>query len=310
MSYEVSLDVARQVAGLELARAELLSGTGVSATVRLIGILKFTPDRSEVDLLRWLEERLGSDYTACLPRFRELGEIDGSYTTELEYVGDATFEAVLVSRERWSVIDPSTVIDHVVEILARLAAVPVPSEIRSASVNAMFDEVIGAIARNAMSAELPFRLDEEACRARASFVPGLCHRDLSTSNVMCAADGGVRFIDPRRTVPGANCPASPYGSVAIDCAAFLVSLERKRLENFHTVGAAPTPASPYDHFFAGTVERMVRDGLFNQVVFDICHLHAYSVYAACRCDYCLAPERGWLYDLMRERFEEVLTRIA
>lgn len=306
MSHEISLDAARAAAGLGLARAERMSGTGASATVRLTGILKFAPDRSEAELLAWLEGRLGSEYAACLPRFRDLGEVEGSFATELEYVGDATLEAVLASRERRGSVDPSAVVDRVVEILARLAAVTVPADIRSASGNATLDEVVGALSRNAMAAGSSFRPDAEACRPRASFVPGLCHRDLSAVNVMCAADGSVRLIDPRASVPGAPVGMPTFGSSAIDAAAFLVSLERKELER----AKLGLPALSLADRFRAVVGGWIENGAFNAYMFDLCRAHAYSVYAACRCDYCLAPEREWLYDLMRERFEEVSTRIA
>lgn len=306
MPYEISLDAARAAAGLALSRAERMSGTGASATVRLTGILKFAPDRSEAELLAWLEERLGSEYAACLPRFRDLGEVDGSFATELEYVGDATLEAVLASRERRGGIDPSAVVERVVEILARLARTPVPSEIRSASADATLDEIVAALSRNATDAGSPFRSDAEACRSRAAFVPALCHRDLSAVNVMCAADGGVRLIDPRVSVPGAPVGIPSFGSVAIDAAAFLVSLERKELERVKL----RLPSLDLTNRFRDRVDGWVEGGEFNGFMLDLCLAHAYSVYAACRCDYCLAPERKWLYDLMRERFEEVSTRIA
>ncbi|MBI5793954.1 hypothetical protein HZA87_02600 [Candidatus Uhrbacteria bacterium] len=306
MPHEISLDAARGAAGLAFARAERMSGTGASATVRLTGILKFTPDRSEAELLAWLEERLGSDYAACLPRFRELGKVEGSFATELEYVGDATLEVVLANRERCDTIDPSVVVDRVVEILACLAAVPAPSDIRSASANATLDEVFGALSRNVMAAGSSFRPNVETCRSRAAFVPGLCHRDLSAVNVVCASDGGVRLIDPRASVPGAPVGMPTFGSSAIDAAAFLVSLERKELERTRL----DLPALGLADRFRGIVSGWIENGAFNVFMRDLCLAHAYSVYAACRCDYCLAPERKWLYDLMRERFEEASRRIA
>lgn len=306
MSYEISLDAARMATGLAFARMERMSGTGASATVRLTSILKFASDRSEAELLRWLEERLASDYAVCLPRFRELGEVDGFFATELEYVGDATLEAVLASREHRYAIDPSVIVDRVVEILARLAAVPVPSDVCPASMNATVDEIVAALSHNAMVAGSAFRPDREVCRSRVAFVPGLCHRDLSAVNVMCASDGSVRFIDPRVSVPGAPVGMPTFGSVAIDAAAFLVSLERKELER----AKLNLPALGLAARFRGIVDNRIEAGSFNAPMLDLCLAHAYSVYAACRCDYCLAPERAWLYDLMCMRFEEVSTRIA
>lgn len=306
MPHQISLDTARKAAGLALARVERLSGTGASATVRLTGILKFAPDRSEAELLGWFEERLGSDYAACLPRFRELGEVDGSFATEFEYVGDATLEAVLASRERRDTLDASAVVDRLVEIIARLLAVPAPPEVRSASVSATVDEVVGALTRNAIAAGLSFGGSVDAYRARSAFVPVLCHRDLSVVNVMCTNDSNVRLIDPRVSVPGAPVGMPTFGSVAIDAAAFLVSLERKELERLRL----GLPALCLADRFRGTVAGWMTDDMFNAPMLDLCLAHAYSVYAACRCDYCLAPERKWLYDHMRKRFEEVSTRIA
>ncbi|OGL98656.1 hypothetical protein A2304_03060 [Candidatus Uhrbacteria bacterium RIFOXYB2_FULL_57_15] len=306
MPYEISLDGARAAAGLALARAERLSGTGASATVRITGILKFAPDRSEVELLRWLEERLGSDYAACLPRFRDIGEVEGSFAIELEYVGDATLETTLASRERRDAIDPTVVVDRVAEMIARFATVSVPSDACSASANPMVDEVVGALSCNAMAAGSLFRPDPGTCRDHAVFVPGICHRDLSAVNVMCASDGSVRLIDPRASVPGAPVGMPTFGSSAIDAAAFLVSLERKELER----DRLDLPRLGLTARFRDIVDGWIEAGTFNAFMLDLCLAHAYSVYAACRCDYCLAPEREWLYDLMRKRLESVSTRIA
>ncbi len=306
MPHEIAPDAIRKTAGLALARTERLSETGASATLRITGILKFAPDRSESELLCWLEKQLGPAHALCLPRFRDLGEVDGSFVTELEYLGDSTFEAVLANPTRYCAIEPSAVVERVGEILARFGALRVPSDMLSSSVDATLEEIIEAISHNAMRAGSSFIPDADICHRRAAFVPGVCHRDLSAPNVMCGSNGDVRLIDPRTRMPGASAGPPAFGSAAIDAAAFLVSLERKELEGKRK-GLPPFAlAERFQDIIAGLVEK----GAFNEFMFDLCRAHAYSVYAACRCDYCLAIERAWLHDLMRERFEASLCRIV
>jgi len=123
---------------------------------------------------------------------------------------------------------------------------------------------------------------------------------------MCGRNGDIRLIDPRYSMPGAGVRTPSFGSAAADAAAFLVGLERKELERER----AGQHALRLTERFRSSVDAWVAVGRFNAFMLDLCLAHAYSVYAACRCDYCLAPERKWLYDLMRERFEEVSRRIA
>lgn len=306
MPHQISPDAARGAAGLALGRVEQMSGTGSSATIRLTGILKFAPERSEAELLRWLETQLGDDYVACFPRFRELGEIDGSFATELEYVGDATLEAVLANRERRGAPDPSDVVDRVAETIARFAAISIAPETRAAVSAEVLDEIVAGLSGNANAAGVPFDREVEELRDRWEFVPVLCHRDLSAVNVMCTKDGGVRLIDPRASVPGAPVRPPSFGSAAIDAAAFLVSLERKELER----ARIDLPALGLADRFREAMDAWMADGLFNRAMLDLCLALAYSVYAACRCGYCLAYERKWLYALMCERFEASIRRIA
>lgn len=303
MSEKFSLDAARGVAGLALARAERMSGTGASATVRLTGILKFAPDRSETELLDWFQYRLMGDYGTCFPRFRELGEMHGSFVTELEYVGDVTLEAVLVGTNRERAFATSLAVDRVVQVLMRFSKTVWTGDVVRSNV---LQEICGALESNARAAGISSREIPRAFLEDVAFVPCLCHRDLSVVNVVCSTDGGVRLIDPRVSIPGGERSAPSLGSSAIDAAAFLVSLERKELER----ARLGLPVLGLTDHFRAAVTRWTANGLFNAPMLDLCLAHAYSVYVACRCDYCLAPEREWLYDLMRERFKEALRWIA
>lgn len=309
MSIETPLDIARRISGLPLARMQRMSGTGISATIRVTGILKVSPDASETELLRRFMGWLSDDYAVVFPRFRDLGIVDGSFVTELEYLGDATFENVLLGDAPNVGLSSLEIANRVSGFIERLSAVRPPVESKLDHRRMFLAELVSGLTHNAEIARLHVpALTPDACLARMTFVPCGCHRDLSVGNVVCAVDGGVRLIDPRSLLPGAVEPSTGYGSAAADCAAFLVGLERKQAELLHR--GNEQPRVPHNDFLVGTTERLIANGLFDRPMFDLCHLHAYSVYLACRCDYCLAPERKWLYDLMRKGFDEVSARIA
>jgi len=291
---------------LALARTERMGGTGASATYRVTGILKVAPDPSETDLLQWLLERL-PEYDRVFPKFRRLENVAGRFVTELEYVGDVTLEDLLVKDASDDARRPESAVACVRDLIDRLARQTVPIEARSASREVFFLEIVEAVAVNSRAAGVSIGIDLDSVRRRVRFVPSLCHRDLSGVNVVCAENDGIRLIDPRACVPGASGCSPSYGSTAIDAAAFLVSLERKELERVR-MGCSDLRLA--ERFRSHIDAWVSSDQRFNEVAFDLCMAHAYSVYAACRCEYCLAPAREWLYDLMRRRLEEFARRIA
>ena len=297
----------RQFINLRFPSIQDLSATGASMTVRVSSILKVCSDDSELRLLTRLNDCLGNKYAKVLPRFQIMGAQDEWQVIELEDLGDQTLEDVALDGSTDSTL-MNTIIDCVGELIRCIASVRPEKASTEACTQSFLDEVTSATVCNARNAQLasPERNLDRLAR-HCKLVPTLCHRDLSTSNVICR-NGSAKLIDPRWAVPGASTqPHSPFGSIAIDCAAFSISLWRKSLERKQTY----SEDAAWNYYLDQTVTHpLMQSGLFNQKFYDLCLMHALSVYIACRCDYCLAPERLWLYEHMQQCYDETSRRIT
>ncbi len=295
----------RSMPDLALSRFESVGETGSARTLRVTRILKLDPDGSERALLDRFAVWLGKDYENVFPRFRVLGFAGSASVIELEYLADRTLEQCLLAPEGINQCLNETTVASLLDMFSVFAEASVA--VAEETAQAIVEEVIQAVVVNASAVDraLPSAFASHM-REHASCTPKPCHRDLSTANVMCLPDGTVRLIDPRVCVPGAAGPGHTLGSLAIDLAALEISFERK---------AAERERAGWDSFgimqiLSDTAQSFIQRGLFNEVMLELCRLHVYSVYAACRCDYCLALDRRWLYDLMKRRFEEVYDRIV
>lgn len=142
-------------------------------------------------------------------------------------------------------------------------------------------------------------------------VPSLAHKDLSVGNVVVGDDWtSVKFIDPRLVVPHLEPtePDTALGNIAIDIVGYQISLLRKQLELVHS-GKADR-LSPLLSGVSAEIKRYIQDGVFTNQMKLLCEVVWYSVFSACKCDYCLAPERKWLYDLMAEKTHEKLSQLS
>lgn len=124
-------------------------------------------------------------------------------------------------------------------------------------------------------------------------VATLAHRDLSVVNII-VHDELVRFIDPRSVVPNGTLGAE-FASPAIDLVALSVSLERKELE---LKRLCPEITLEARELVAAKLRSAEESGVAGRNLIRLSEAVVRSAYAACRCAYCLAPERLWLYEKM------------
>ncbi|MEK7102661.1 MAG: hypothetical protein AAB912_03470, partial [Patescibacteria group bacterium] len=116
----------------------------------------------------------------------------------------------------------------------------------------------------------------------------------------------LRFIDPRTAVPNAHSGA-PLASPLIDLIALAVSLERKKLEVQRYDANLTLEACEVVN---RAIETALSDHIATPALGLLIDLVVRSAYTACRCTYCLAPERMWLYEHMRSTTEDALKRVA
>lgn len=297
--------IAQQKSNLVLARMQQCIGTGEATTILITGLIKLLSNDSEIRLLERFKRLLGSNYYLIFPDFRLLGEAEGHLVLELEYLGDHNLEGLLLSNNQQPMMQP--VVDQVALLISKLADIrPVP-KYNEKHRHQFLEEMRSGLCQNISLGEgVPVSMLESMIFEQAEFIPTLCHRDLSVMNVMYGPDDTIRFIDPRFVLPGSAHSTSAYGSIAIDCASFQVSLERKDLERER----AGQTSLNLTCLFAQKISSMfISRGLFNEYMYHLCLAYTYSVYVACRCKYCVAPERKWLYDQMKEKFRNSLNRI-
>lgn len=171
-------------------------------------------------------------------------------------------------------------------------------------------ELLTALKANAEAAGMIKEIDcskiPEVCSR--DFQPSLIHKDLTVGNIMLAnGTHGPRLIDPRSAVAYLE-KGCRYGSVAFDLAGYYVSLCRKDAEiksREKCVDLSGIIRSVTDE-----VSGYIRESVFSEALFKLCLLVWYSIYSACRCEYCLAESRKWLYDEMVQKMVNLFSEIA
>jgi len=140
-----------------------------------------------------------------------------------------------------------------------------------------------------------------------NFVASFAHKDLSVGNVLVSDDNKqVRFIDPRLAVPYLE-ESQASGNVAIDLMGYYVSFLRKEMEA--RKNNEGLDFSEINKDIEKEIKEYKERGVFSEQMGRLCMAVWYSVYAACKCDYCTAPERVWLYDEMVVRLRKSLDEL-
>lgn len=135
-------------------------------------------------------------------------------------------------------------------------------------------------------------------------ISSLAHKDFSLGNVLISdKNGSVKFIDPRISIPYLT-KSDAIGNVAVDVHGYLVSIERKEMEIQREYPSASLELIKKE--IEKEIARYIKEGVFSSVVSEVCRAFWYSVYAACRCEYCTSPERVWLYDIMVQQLKTFL----
>lgn len=184
-------------------------------------------------------------------------------------------------------------------VLDNLSHLHTASRAASQSGGAAFaQELVQAIAANVARAGLVdldvASLAQNAHLFAKGFYPSLLHRDLSTINVFVTGPSDdVVCIDPRCAVPNLD-GFYTLGSVGFDIAGLDVATRRRQAaceRQAASVDSTPVLAQ-LDAAQAQCIDMQASTAPLQALM----HVAWWSAYAACRCDFCLAPERVWLYE--------------
>lgn len=245
---------------------------------------------------------------------------------KVEYCGSRNFEDLILKTDLSDESTYNTVqLVHVATLqnLSRIfeeSKLDNPARTRAES-SKFFQELSDALKVNLTLAGIIDSYDDTLDRVRSSrekfvseYAPSLAHKDLSVGNIVVSDDGArVKFIDPRLVVPHLELtePDTALGNIAIDIVGYQISLLRKQLELVHS--GKEDRLSPLLSEVLAEIKRYIQGGVFTDQMKLLCETVWYSVFSACKCNYCLAPEREWLYALMvektRAKMEELKERL-
>jgi len=238
----------------------------------------------------------------------ESGKHTGVAIVKMLYLGQS-FETLLLSVSDNSVVGNLVKVNRVVLRALR----SVHNKTTNSNTNVVihdnqlfFQELITALMINLGKAGLTeegFNFLRKTEKSLAHLIgrtmPSRAHRDLSVGNIIVSQNiEEVHFIDPRAAVPYAET-SEAIGNVVIDISGYLVSVQRKDMEIQRSSQSISLQNMIDD--VTSEIKEYQRQEIFCTELLHICTVLWYSVYAACKCPYCTAPERRWLYDIMVER---------
>jgi putative hydrolase of the HAD superfamily len=248
-------------------------------------------------------------YNEIFPKLELLKRESDLVIWSLEYVGEITLEQFIKNLRGVAVEQRSQYIEKIGEyneqVLGNLRRIFEKTKKVDECENALFfEELLNSLRLNLQKAGLGDCEKNLNQFQSEAFVNSVVHKDLSVVNIILNKDKDkIYFIDPRRAVPyGENSEA--MGSVAIDLAGYFVSMSRKELE-LRKFDQTISLAMIFQRM-ENEVKKYIEEGIFSRQFWNLCLTLWYSVYAACKCDYCTAPERVWLYEEMRNRLIEKL----
>lgn len=139
------------------------------------------------------------------------------------------------------------------------------------------------------------------------FVSSLAHKDLTVGNIVVNnKKQTVRFIDPRHAIPHLE-KSSVNGNIVFDLTGYYISILRKERELAHDKGIFLPAGIPL--IIKEKIEKYEKEKVFTEGLKEICMLVWYSIYLACKCNYCMSKQRIWLYNEMLEKFKEHLKKL-
>jgi len=267
----------------------------------------------EIQAYEKFKNILGSEYSKIFPHYTIIKRTGNYLVYKIKLLGEYSLEDYLLSPK---LKNEELIRSFNGSILKNLKTIYIIT--RSDNMKAMGDfykELTRALRKNLLEAGL---LNESGLNLvkllksnKSIFIknclPSMVHKDLTVGNVVINLENNLSyFIDPRISLPYLN-EKEKYGNIAIDLVGYYISVLRKDMEikkNSNHISLMPIKKR-----IAGEIAYYVRGGVTSQPFVDLCNLFWCSVYLACRCDFCLSPERKWLHEEMKDSFDSYLEKI-
>jgi hypothetical protein len=182
--------------------------------------------------------------------------------------------------------------------------------------NNFFVELIKAIKQNIKQAGLwdrnTVRFLNKIERSKKIFLDNatgsLAHKDLTAGNIIIDKNGSnlVRFIDPRNSLPYLK-KSFPSGNISVDIIGYYITILRKEMEHKKLFGDKISTTAK--KIIRQELNNYKNEGIVNGNLLDLTMFFWYSVYLACKCEYCTSKKRKWLYDEMKIGYDKYTEKI-
>ncbi len=260
------------------------------------------------------KKKIGSDYELVFPYFEIVNSNEDMLLYKLDFIGEYNLEDYLLSPK----LCDDTITQKIYGgVLRNISTIYNASYTKNKSVmDDFFVELIKAIEQNMKKAQLlnkksinflcKIKKNKEIFTNNAT--GSLAHKDLTAGNIIINLKNSnpVRFIDPRKALPYLDESFS-MGNVSVDLAGYYVTILRKEMEHRELFGDSSLINAKI--LIEQEIEDYINKKIINRQLLDLVVFFWYSVYLACKCEYCTSKKRKWLYDEMKSGYDVYLKKI-
>jgi hypothetical protein len=268
----------------------------------------------ELAIYNNFKNKLGPDYESVFPYFETVKFNEDILLYKLEFIGEYNLEDYLLSPK----LCDDTITQKIYSgVLKNISTIYDASYTEDESVmDDFFVELIKAIEQNVEKAQLSneksIKFLRKVKKNKKIFINNaigsLAHKDLTAGNIIInlTKDNPVRFIDPRNAMPYLD-KSLCMGNVSVDLAGYYVTILRKEME--HRELFSDSSLMNAKILIEQEIESYINRKIINRQLIDLTVFFWYSVYLACKCEYCTSKKRKWLYDEMKDGYDVYIERI-
>lgn len=262
--------------------------------------------KKEIQVYKKFKNILGSKYNKIFSHYSIVKQTNDHLVYKVKLLGEYSFEDYLLS--------PKTKNEELIQIFNNSVLKNIEKIHTNSMSNNMeamkdfYEEILKALHKNLLKANLlnknNLNLLELLKGNELIFInnclSSMTHKDLTVGNIIInLKNRNAYFIDPRASVPYSN-EKEKYGNIGIDLVGYYISVLRKEMEIKKKSDHISLTAMK--KHITSEIAYYIKEGVTSQPFIDLCNLFWYSVYMACKCDFCLSSERVWLYAEMQNKF--------
>lgn len=268
----------------------------------------------EIRVYKKFKNILGSKYNKIFSHYSIVKQTNNHLVYKVKLLGEYSFEDYLLS--------PKTKDEELIQIfnssiLKNIETIHTLSMSDNAeAMREFYREILRALHKNLFKANLLNKNNLNLLKLLKNnelifinnCLSSMAHKDLTVGNIIINLKNSASyFIDPRASIPYSN-EKEKYGNIGIDLVGYYISVLRKEMEIKKKSDHVSLTAMK--KHITNKITYYIKEGATSQPFIDLCNLFWYSVYMACKCDFCLSPERAWLYTEMQNNFDLYFKKVT